>query len=203
MAASLSSFWELKSMVESVVRSKLVSLFVAGLALGAGFSAPASASVLVQYTLTFNDPDAGGPLTGGSGILTLNEPTLGNLTESKPTAGESLVATVNGISFTINSSSFSQWNVLLQNGQFNNLGLSSAVNYAVLDMNVLDTYGGGTYDIQRTQNDPLVGSTTYTITGPIVAAVPEPSTWAMLILGFAGVGFMAYRRKLKPALMVA
>jgi hypothetical protein len=29
-----------------------------------------------------------------------------------------------------------------------------------------------------------------------VAAVPEPSTWAMLILGFAGVGFMAYRRKM-------
>jgi hypothetical protein len=31
--------------------------------------------------------------------------------------------------------------------------------------------------------------------GTAVAAVPEPSTWAMLILGFAGVGFMAYRRK--------
>jgi hypothetical protein len=28
-----------------------------------------------------------------------------------------------------------------------------------------------------------------------VAAVPEPSTWAMMILGFAGVAFMAYRRK--------
>ncbi|MBR0697803.1 PEPxxWA-CTERM sorting domain-containing protein [Bradyrhizobium lablabi] len=27
------------------------------------------------------------------------------------------------------------------------------------------------------------------------AAVPEPSTWAMLILGFAGVGFLAYRRR--------
>jgi hypothetical protein len=27
------------------------------------------------------------------------------------------------------------------------------------------------------------------------AGVPEPSTWAMLLLGFAGVGFMAYRRK--------
>ena len=25
--------------------------------------------------------------------------------------------------------------------------------------------------------------------------VPEPSTWAMMILGFAGVGFMAYRRR--------
>jgi hypothetical protein len=28
-----------------------------------------------------------------------------------------------------------------------------------------------------------------------VAAVPEPSTWAMLILGFAGIGFMTYRRR--------
>jgi PEP-CTERM motif len=28
-----------------------------------------------------------------------------------------------------------------------------------------------------------------------VAAVPEPATWAMMVLGFAGVGFMAYRRR--------
>jgi hypothetical protein len=33
--------------------------------------------------------------------------------------------------------------------------------------------------------------------------VPEPSTWAMMILGFAGVGFMAYRRKNKAALLAA
>jgi hypothetical protein len=32
-------------------------------------------------------------------------------------------------------------------------------------------------------------------------AVPEPSTWAMMILGFAGVGFMAYRRKSKISLI--
>jgi hypothetical protein len=31
--------------------------------------------------------------------------------------------------------------------------------------------------------------------GGVVAAVPEASTWAMMILGFAGVGFLAYRRK--------
>jgi hypothetical protein len=36
-----------------------------------------------------------------------------------------------------------------------------------------------------------------------ISAVPEPSTWAMMILGFAGVGFMAYRRKSKPSLMAA
>jgi hypothetical protein len=28
-----------------------------------------------------------------------------------------------------------------------------------------------------------------------VAPVPEASTWAMMILGFAGVGFLAYRRR--------
>jgi hypothetical protein len=28
-------------------------------------------------------------------------------------------------------------------------------------------------------------------------AVPEPSTWAMMLLGFASIGFMAYRRKSK------
>jgi hypothetical protein len=30
-----------------------------------------------------------------------------------------------------------------------------------------------------------------------VSAVPEPSTWAMMILGFAGIGFMAYRRPIR------
>jgi hypothetical protein len=32
-----------------------------------------------------------------------------------------------------------------------------------------------------------------------IAAVPEPSTWAMMILGFAGVGFLAYRRRSQTA----
>jgi hypothetical protein len=40
------------------------------------------------------------------------------------------------------------------------------------------------------------GTEITTITyAPLASAVPEPSTWAMMILGFFGVGFMAYRRK--------
>jgi hypothetical protein len=35
----------------------------------------------------------------------------------------------------------------------------------------------------------------YTLTN--VGPVPEPSTWAMMLLGFAGVGFVAYRRARK------
>jgi hypothetical protein len=43
----------------------------------------------------------------------------------------------------------------------------------------------------------------FVLTPEIAAAVPEPSTWAMLLLGFAGLGFMTYRRKSKPAVMAA
>jgi hypothetical protein len=38
----------------------------------------------------------------------------------------------------------------------------------------------------------------------LTGAVPEPSTWAMMILGFCGLGFMAYRKKRNgPALCLA
>ncbi len=30
------------------------------------------------------------------------------------------------------------------------------------------------------------------------SAVPEPSTWAMMIFGFAGLGFIGYRQARKP-----
>jgi hypothetical protein len=37
----------------------------------------------------------------------------------------------------------------------------------------------------------------------LTAAVPEPSTWALLILGFAGIGYMAYRRRSRPRALAA
>jgi outer membrane lipase/esterase len=37
----------------------------------------------------------------------------------------------------------------------------------------------------------------------VAGAVPELSTWAMMILGFAGIAFLAYRRKNKMALNAA
>jgi probable HAF family extracellular repeat protein len=33
-----------------------------------------------------------------------------------------------------------------------------------------------------------------------VRGVPEPSTWAMMLIGFAGLGFSAYPRTRKPVL---
>ena len=55
----------------------------------------------------------------------------------------------------------------------------------------------------RTPHDVAAGATFANAQGGpetisavhLTGAVPEPSTWAMLILGFFGVGFMAYRRR--------
>jgi hypothetical protein len=44
------------------------------------------------------------------------------------------------------------------------------------------------------------GGGTFDVFGPaITVSVPEPSTWAMLLLGFAGLGFAFHRSRRKPA----
>jgi hypothetical protein len=40
------------------------------------------------------------------------------------------------------------------------------------------------------------------IRGQLIPTVPEPSTWAMMILGFCGIGAMTYRRR-KSAMLAA
>jgi hypothetical protein len=50
--------------------------------------------------------------------------------------------------------------------------------------------------------DPYAYVNDYGQFSATVAGTPEPSTWAMMILGFAGIGFMGYRRR-NSALRVA
>jgi hypothetical protein len=73
----------------------------------------------------------------------------------------------------------------------------SLVNGAFLD--------GGPNALVSSTNDGVPGQFLFEVRNGVVInpGVPEPSTWAMMLLGFAGVGFMAYRRKSKPALMAA
>jgi hypothetical protein len=58
------------------------------------------------------------------------------------------------------------------------------------------------YDFTYTGTYSLAGATgsgTFQVAG----AVPEPGTWAMMILGFAGIGFMSYRRRYQASMATA
>jgi hypothetical protein len=52
-----------------------------------------------------------------------------------------------------------------------------------------------THSLGTLSGDPLSGQITYTYTPLSTAPVPEPSTWAMMLMGFAGLGYAALRRK--------
>jgi hypothetical protein len=62
-------------------------------------------------------------------------------------------------------------------------------------LRVGDGYDYGVLFSKSIANDPNFAFTATWTGTELTAAVPEPSTWAMLIMGFCGVGFMAYRRK--------
>ena len=65
-----------------------------------------------------------------------------------------------------------------------------------------ETYAAPSYDTLAVDIATYLRPITAGSLDPI-AAVPEPSTWAMMIIGFAGIGFMAYRWKTKTPLMAA
>jgi hypothetical protein len=71
--------------------------------------------------------------------------------------------------------------------------LSNQADYGFTDSISLGT---GTYGIEIFYADRASTQAVFDLNASyITTAVPEASTWAMMILGFLGVGFMAYRRK--------
>jgi hypothetical protein len=70
--------------------------------------------------------------------------------------------------------------------QYSYSGLLATANSTVLQVHGRQDLGSILFD-------------DFSVDPTITAAVPEPSTWAMMILGFAGVGFMAYRRRNRSA----
>jgi hypothetical protein len=78
--------------------------------------------------------------------------------------------------------------------------LSSGVGPGFFQYGGPPLYTGATSDPQFVLGDHTLSSffspVRYTLTiSEVAGAVPEPSTWAMMLLGFCGVGFMAYRRR--------
>jgi hypothetical protein len=53
--------------------------------------------------------------------------------------------------------------------------------------------GPGPTDNSNFPNDPITALDSLTLKQ--ISSVPEPGTWALMIAGFAGLGFAAYRRR--------
>jgi hypothetical protein len=92
-----------------------------------------------------------------------------------------------------------------QPGYVQDLHLAFLDSLRVPNLNnpIIGGSGGPSYECIGSYScytQPSDGAYRYIGTG-FASAVPEPATWAMMVLGFLGLGFMAYRQKSKPALM--
>jgi hypothetical protein len=170
---------------------KYAYLLSAGLVLGGMFFSEPAKAITVDYALTFTGTD--GTKGNGTGILEINETTpLPSFTENFYGDLVSLQATFGTLTFNFVPSSVE---VDLGTGQtFYSLTASSSPGVpgpgGLVETLVLGGFG---FNITN-PGGPNLEDGTFTI-GTGVPAVPEPSTWAMMILGFCGLGFMAYRRK--------
>jgi hypothetical protein len=98
------------------------------------------------------------------------------------------------------SASYNGAPILLQSGQeyfFAVVGVNfSFVAWAILGSSsvpLFNAVGSSWFNLGPTDVQ-------FQVFGTPVAAVPEPSTWAMMLLGFAGLGF-AFRRSQRKAAM--
>jgi hypothetical protein len=107
--------------------------------------------------------------------------------------------------------------VSVTNGQQFTVGHDDGLTLVINGQTVIDepqptsfntdtaTYTGptGTYAFQLVYGEVLGAPAALEISLPLTSAVPEPSTWAMMILGFFGIGFMTYRQRKNTALRIA
>jgi hypothetical protein len=164
-------------------------------------SGTAAANVIHTYSVDGSFGPGGLHDIGGtlSGTLTVDA------TAHLVTAADIVASTIPG-AFNVVVGNHAQnpgmWVVTLDNVPFHTtflLQMNSAATLFAGSTTTIDSSFSGFFGFGYFGGDddgsPFRGTLT-------IAAVPEPSTWAMLLIGFAGIWFAAYRRKSKPALTV-
>jgi hypothetical protein len=120
-----------------------------------------------------------------SGLTEYNFPDQFILYPNPPNA----VVDVLGFSFGIGDGSNS-YNIYENNGFYAGKYLDCGALYCIVGPGATDTSGLG-----PDPTDPVTALDSLTLT-PVVA-VPEPSTCAMMLLGFAGLAYAGYRQRQK------
>jgi hypothetical protein len=104
-------------------------------------------------------------------------------------------AGVSGFQFQMNSTTGGEGWLVFGSDSKTSLGIQVASG---TDEN-LDSITGanGNFHFYTFEFDPttLSPGNTNVLLHEVAGAIPEPSTWAMMLLGFFGLGFMAYRRQ--------
>ena len=167
-------------------RLSLVLAAVAGLAI----ASPAGAAIIVtDYTITTDD--------AGSGTFSVAFDTVAgtfSLSALNYTLGATTFSTANASMQPSGSHFFIGGNV---NGPDIVSGLANADDFSFLWQPGLGQPTTFTYDIG---GDIFSERTTPALFLPVTSVpVPEPGTWAMMLLGFAVTGFAMRRRKLALA----
>jgi hypothetical protein len=193
-----------KEIVSGFFRSS--ALLIGCLALSA-IAVPARAATMTfDWTLSSTSTAAQGgvgPLgTGGSG--------MGTITVTEGSGGD----TITGITGEIGGDTITALvsggdDLLFPVGSTFTIGKKTGTSVVALDTNGIvvstsagdfDVFGAGSplsspQTVNGNDIDELGPDGFLVGTLALQAAVPEPSTWAMMILGFCGLGFIAYRKK--------
>ena len=169
--------------------------FTAAAALALVAASPACAT---QFDFDFSGNGFFGGTLAGTGVLTTDDTSFIN-----PTNGYT-AQTITGISGTFNGSQitglapglFGANDLFYLTGPFfvdgNGLGFTTAAGISANLFVTNDT----SYRVNTQGAGLLTGLVTATATAEAPAAVPEPATWAMMLVGFGAVGYsMRFARR--------
>jgi hypothetical protein len=175
---------------EEIMRNSKLTMFGAvalGLTVGVVAPSPAWADVITVFDVS-GEFDNGAALTGDVTIdVTAGDATAIDLTADSFHFGKIAVQfSQDGLYFVAGSPSPSSTRLVLA------FPVASLVGY-----------GGGALSTQTRVDDFLNGTATSLIISSVkpakTAAVPELSTWAMMLLGFTGLGYAGYRQRQRLA----
>jgi hypothetical protein len=141
--------------------------------------------------ITFSSTDAFNTDASGQAVISGFGTTFNNLTMTASGTASAFTALLLNVdvptaeTLTFSSPTHINSGITQQVGpNGNNFILVSTINGETFSSLTLNS-SGNISDIKQVRVD-IAGN---------VRAVPEPSTWAMMVLGFLGLGFMAYRRR--------
>jgi hypothetical protein len=170
---------------------RLVTALFGAVIAAAAFSAPASAR-----TWDFSFTDATGDTASGQ---------LTTSAAGDPYAISNISGLIDGSAITgLSSYAGADNNLFFAGGApYADQGGISFTTASSVTYNWSNYPSGSPGGIANSVSDPNGNGCCQAAFTSVVVGVPEPATWAMMILGFVGVGFMAYRRKAKPAFRIA